>query len=323
MPSPSTSLATLRPDLASSMEEYDLEAGRQGFIAQQVLQVLEVDKQAGVFGTIPIEQLLQARDTVRAPGGGYSRGKFTFTTQPYACVEHGAEEPVDDREAEMYRDYFDAELVAARRSRDVVLRNAEGRAAAAVFNTTTWTGASLTTAVGTPWTTIATAVPLTDVETAVKKVYDNSGLVANALVCTWKRFRDLRNVVQIVDRVKYAGFMDPRAGNITAEALAQAFDLKYILVAGGAKNTAKEGQTFVGGSVWTDSNAMICRVAETNDPREPCIGRTMHWAADGSEIGATFETYRDETVRSDVVRARHDVFEKILYVEAGHLLTSV
>ena len=40
-------------------------------------------------------------------------------------------------------------------------------------------------------------------------------------------------------------------------------------------------------------------------------------------IGGTVETYRDETIRGDVVRVRHDTDERIIYTELGHLLTSI
>ena len=68
---------------------------------------------------------------------------------------------------------------------------------------------------------------------------------------------------------------------------------------------------------------MVCRGAETNDIKEPCLGRIFHWAEDGSEIGGMVETYREESSRADIVRVRHDVQEQVLYTQMGHLLTSV
>ncbi len=71
MPSPSTSTATLRPDIAGSFTEFDLEANMGGFIATRVFSLIEgLAAQSGSFGKIPIEQLLQQRDTKRAPGSG-------------------------------------------------------------------------------------------------------------------------------------------------------------------------------------------------------------------------------------------------------------
>lgn len=324
MPSPSSALSTQRPDLAESFTEFDLAMDAMGFVSNQVFPVVDVAKQSGNFGKIPIEQLLQQRDTKRAPGSGYARGNWTFEPATYATEEHGAEEPVDDREAAMYSDYFNAELIAAQRAYSSVLRNAEQRVADAVFNTTTWTGASLTTAVTNEWDDAANAVPLTDVEAAVQKIYDNSGLWANALVINRKVFRNLRNVAQVIDRIESDGAGAPsNVAQITTQQLAQCFDLPFIIVAGSSKNNAIEGQAASPTQIWSGEYAMVCKIATSADFREPCIGRTFHWSEDGSQIGGSVETYREEKVRSDIVRVRHDVDEIVLYAQAGHLLSNI
>ena len=93
MPTPDTSLSVVRPDLRDSMEEFDLQADREGYIGHRVLPVVEVDQATGQFGIIPIEQLLQERDTARSARSGYARGDWTFTKSSYATEEQGAEEP--------------------------------------------------------------------------------------------------------------------------------------------------------------------------------------------------------------------------------------
>mgnify|MGYP006969520567 CR=1 FL=1 len=92
MPSSSASLATQRPDLAS-FEEFDLEMQKRGYIGNRVLPVIEVGKQAGPFGKITLESLLQNRQTSRAAGAGYNRTNWKFTNSSYATEEHGIEEP--------------------------------------------------------------------------------------------------------------------------------------------------------------------------------------------------------------------------------------
>jgi len=303
--------------------EWSLEMSRRGFIAHRVLPVLEVMEQAGPFGKIPIEQLLQEADTKRAPGSGYARGNWTFTNDTYATQEYGFEEPIDARQTRMYRHYFDVEQISAMRAFIKVLTNAEKRAADLIFNASTWTGSALTTAVTNEWDDSANATPVVDVEAAVQTVWDNSGLWPNAMVINRKVFRNLRNCAEIIDRSKAQGFMDVRAGAINEAQLAQVFDLDHIIVAGTPENTATEGQSASLSPIWSNEYAMICRVATSNDIQEPVIGRTFHWSEDGSEVGGSVETYRDETVRGDVARVRHDVDEKVLYVEAGHLLSNI
>lgn len=319
MGSPSTSLATLRPDIAGSLMEFDTAMDQKGFIATRVLPVFEVGSQAGTFGKIPVAQLLQTRDTARAPGSGYARGKFTFTTDSFVTAEHGAEEPIDDREKAMYRNYFDQEVVSAARAIDAVLRNAEIRVAAAVFNATTFTAHPVTI----EWSVAATCTPITDVETAVQAIFAASGMWPNSMTINRKVFRNLRNSAQIIDRCKAQGFMDVRAGKISVAQLQAVFDIEEIIVAGSPKNTANEGQAAAFSPIWSDEYCMIAKICKSNDIREPGLGRTFHWGEDGSTIGGTVETYRDETVRGDVARVRHDVQEKMLFTNGGYLLSNI
>jgi hypothetical protein len=304
--------------------EFDLEMDAMGYIGSKVLPVIDVPKATGSFGVLPVEEMLKIRNTKRAPGAGYSRGEFKFETSTYTTEEHGAEEPVDDREASLYSEYFVAEQVAAMRARQAVLGNYEARVAAAVFNTSTWTGASLFTNVSTEWSNASSGVPVTDVLTAGNKVYENSGFYPNALVINRRVFRNLKNNAQVLDRIASAGAGSSiKAADVSVEMLAQVFDLEYVIVAGASKNSANEGQAATPASFWDNEYAMICRVATGPDIRQPCIGRTFHWAEDGSSVGGTTEEYRDEGVRSKIIRVRHDVDEVIIYANAGHLLGNI
>lgn len=321
MPSPSSALSTLRPDLAS-MAEFGL--ADQEFIGHRVLPVMQVGRETGVFGKVKLADILQKRNTARAPGAGYNRGKFVFEPATYACEEHGAEEPVDDREATIYADYLDAEAFAAMRARMAILVEAEKRIEALLYNTTTWTGASLTTTVTNEWDDAANATPIVDVKAAAEKVYDGTGLWPNALIISRKVFRNLRKVDEIEAQLAASGAGFPnRARDVTPAQLSEVFDLDFILVGGGSENTANEGQTPTPSQIWSGEYAMVAKIAVSNDIREPCVGRTFHFAGDGSDVDGMVEEYREEAVRSNIIRVRHDVDELVLYKEAAHLLQNI
>lgn len=324
MPAPSTSLATLRPDLAGSLEEFNLLVDQQGFIASKLFPVLDVTLAADTFGKIPLEQLLIEPELKRAPKAAYSRSDMTFTTDSYTTQEYGLEGVVDDNQAKKYRHYFDAEMAVRNRTVHTVMKAMEKRVAALTFNTTTYTGASKFLSVSTEWSTASTATPINDVEFGVRKIRANTGLWANALVISKTVYRNLRLCTQIIDRIASAGAgQATKASDITPALLAQVFDLDYVLVGGGTKNTAAEGQTATPGDIWDDEYAFVCRIAESNDIEEPCLGRTFHWTDDGSQVLGTIETYRDESRRGDIVRVRHQTHEKILYTECGFLLGNI
>lgn len=323
MPSPSTAPSTLRPDLAE-FQEFDLESERQGYVSLKVLPVVEVGLQSDNPGKVKIEDLLFNANTSRTATGGYNRGSWKFDKFTYATEENGWEEPISERDEKRYRYILQVERIANARAAGIVARNQEQRAAALVFNTTTWNGASLTTGITHEWDNATNAVPITDVEAAVKKVYEGSGLWANALVINRQVFRNLRNCDSIIERINAAGAGSPsKASDITEQMLAQVFDLQHIIIAGASKNSANEGQDATPAQIWSGEYAMVCRISTSPDMRDPCLGRTFHWSDDGSSIGGTVDEYYEEQSRARIIRVRHDTDEVIMYPQAGHLLSNI
>ncbi len=323
MATPTAAPPTLRPDLAEFME-FDLENERRGYVALQVLPPVEVSLQADNPGKVPLETLLQEADTRRNDRGTYNRITTKFETFAYATNENGIEVPIDEREKNRYQHLIQIDQISNAKAWGVVSRNHEIRVANLVFNTTTFTGSSLTTAITNEWDDFTNAVPITDVEAAVKKIYDNSGLDANALVINKQVFRNLRNCDQVVERIQSAGAGDKtKARDITIEMLKEVFDLDHIIVAGASKNTANEAKAATPTRIWSGEYAMVCRISTSADMRDPCLGRTFHWSEDGSLIGGTIEEYEEVQSRARIIRVRHDTDEVIMYPQAGHLLSNI
>lgn len=322
---PSTAITRL--ELSATFSEFDLAVSRLRFVAPSVFRPRLVSRQAGDVGKITLEQLLDTKPDDRAPGGEYKRDDFEFDKFDYATEEHGREAAMDDRTLRIYRDILDAEDIQSQRAVDKVLRNYEIDAAAALYNTTTWTGASLTTTITNEWDDATNGVPITDIEAAKRKVRSGSGLEPNALVLNRDQFWNAMRTDQVISLLKYWGGDDPKDLNLaTASAL---FDLEHIIVAGGIKNTANQAASASISSIWSDEYAMVCRVAETDDPQEPCVGRTFMFSEENAGVGSDeelaliAEEYREERVRGSVIRVRNDRHIKVMYAEAGHLLSNV
>jgi hypothetical protein len=86
------------------------------------------------------------------------------------------------------------------------------------------------------------------------------------------------------------------------------------------ENTALEGQAATLADIWSDDYCMVARVAPQGAPlRTPCVARTFLWTPDSaSEL--VVEQYREEQVRANVLRVRHDLGEKVMDAAQGHLL---
>lgn len=334
MASPSTAIS--RFDLSMSYAEFNLAASRKGFIGLQVLPGIGVAKDSASFAKINVEDLLRkAEDTERAPRAEYKRDAFQWTSDSYDAKEHGVEEVVDDLLIERYGDILRAEMIARERAIDRMLRALENAIASAVFNTTTWTGAALTTGVSTAWTTAATAVPITDIDGAIEKVITSSGMRPNALILSDYALLKLKRTAQVQDLLKYSGNDDPKNLGIIS-GLKELFELDKILVAKSMKNTADEGQSASFSRMWDATKAMVCHIADDGmngdlESMDPFIGRTI-FATEGNasipgmgdgEESLIVEEYREESRRGGIIRARNKRHVKIVHAEAGHLLTAV
>lgn len=332
----SPSVAITRFDLSLSYAEFSLVASRAGFIGLQVLPPVGVAKDSGSFLKIDVENLLRkVEDTQREPRSTYNRDTFQWKTDSYDAKEHGVEEIVDDLLIERYGDILRAESIAVSRAVHRVLQALENSIGAAVFNTSTWTGAALTTAASVAWTTPATAVPITDIDNAINKVKTSSGEAPNTLVLSDYALQKFKRTAQVQDLLKYSGADDPK--NLGAiNALKTMFELENVFVAKSFKNTADEGQTAVFSRFWDATMAMVCHVRDDGmdgdlESMEPCIGRTIFasegnasipGAGDGEE-SLIMEEYREENRRGGIIRARNKRHVKVLHAEAGHLITGV
>src|SRR5690606_30253751 len=157
---------------------------------------------------------------------------------------------------------------------------------------TTWNGASLTTAINDEWDDYGAAIPIYDVQKASQKIFDATGYYANALVVSRKVYKNLRLCEQIIEAIQAQGAgQQALQGQLGLQKIAEVLDLKYIFVGGGIYDAAKEGQSRSIQHIWSPEYAMVCRVAETDDIQEPCIGRTWHWAEDGSMPNGVPEQY--------------------------------
>lgn len=322
MPFPSTSTAVVRKDLAGLLEPFDGEMDRRGFVGNQILPMTSTPNAAGRFPKLAPEELLRFNVNVgRSPDGTYKRDDYKWVDDNYTTQEWGGEGKVDDRLKNMYRTYFDLEAVAQKKTIDRVLRAQELRIAALIFDTTRWTGASYFLSAANKWTSPVLATPIDDVDFAKRKVRTNFGRWPNTIVFNYSNLMYLRNTAQVQERIASSGAgQSIKASEININQIASVFDIQKVLVAGAVKNTNYEGRSVAYADIWSDSYAWVGYTSDSEDISDPTVGRVFHWDEDGGTPLGHVETYRDETRRSDIVRVRHEVFEKILFTECGFLI---
>ena len=316
MPHPSSSTTLNRPDLGQAAYEYYLGMDQEGFIADQVLPEFGVPRQSSTYPKIPKEVFLRVADGRRDAEGNYQRDDWEFENDYYATQEYGFESPVDDRIANLYSDYFDAEMITTNRLAKKLKRAREKRVADMVFNTSNVPayGSNVT-----QWSTVASATPITDIEAVKLSLWNTYGIEANAVIFNKTNLSYLRRNAQIQNALTYTDPVQRMPGQQFVRLLAELFDVPNVLVGKSLYDSSKKNKTPSLSGLWSTTYCFVGRIATSSDFADPALGLTFRWTQESPSMLVT-EQYREDKVRGDIYRVRQEVHEKIINTEAGFLV---
>ncbi len=307
--------ATPRLELGVAVQEFIQTADE--FVGTKIMPIFKTKKKAATFSAITRDYITQDVDTKRSSRGNYNRIGVGAKDKSFNCAENGLENPLGDDERALYQTDFQAELVCSKVTARAVLQAQEKRIAAKIFNTTTFTGSALyTDNTANPWATIATDI-IGQVSTGKQKIRSNTGLLPNALLMNYANFENCKKNTAILNRIQYNKVATDAE---VAGYLAALFGVDNILIAKGILNSAKEGQTFVSGDIWSSNFVLFGLIDPSGEDLSiPSVGRTFLWTEDSPD-NALVEQYRDDTIRSDVFRVRQNTDENLIDPYFGHLM---
>lgn len=312
------------------------------FIADQILPPLPVTIPQATVPKI-LRTNRQIMDIRHAPGTAYAKVRTQIGTATYNCVEAGVEESVSPQDRVVVPDF---DVIAGQSLVRTVLRAREAAVAGAIFSSTgetTFAANLVTASTGTAWAANKTsATPLDNVQAAIGKVLKATGVRPDTMLLNWNQYSALCLTTQLLNAYKavtaYGG--GPQAVAAAQvwqnpQAVAQALGLKEIIIAQATYNSANEAATESNGFVWADNYALVFKKAENAAMlNEVAIGRMFIWDQ-GQQIGSLasgvadtlkgfiLETYRNEAIGADVLRAREFLDPKILNASAASLIKGI
>lgn len=294
-----------------------------GFVAPQIFPIVPVEKESDYYYIFDQEWFLRDSMQLRprsteSVGTGFKVSKDKYNADVYA-LHHD----IDDRDRKN-ADY-DLEKLATRMLTSQALQRLE-RSFVTEFLTTGKWETDVTGVAGSPsagqfrqWNDVVTSDPIGDIDTAVDKISQASGLKANTMVLGRAVFRKLVRHPLVREQ-----FGANKADNITAEQLASIFDVDRIFVANAIKATNKEGQAlttdFIVGKV-----AWVGYVAPNAGMEVASAGYTFNWNQDigGGDLSqAPISIFRMDELKSDRVETELAFDQKVVSRPLGYLFSS-
>ena len=304
----------IRPDLQDAIRLYAGDLSSQ-FMATQILPVKKVNVKSAAFGKLDITNITKTSGNgKKASGAGYERQSGEITNDNYSCSKYGFEEPVDDDEAKEMAAYFESEIESSQLATFRAMRAQEIRAAALLFNTSNFAGH--TDSVSTEWSNVA-GTPYTDIQGKILSLKQGLGGVLNGEICLATSEKVMRNIIKTTE---IKAMRKGGAGSVLDKVTPTAAELAVIL---GLDKVFYSAAQNGGVDIWDDEYALLF-VRSTADSLKASVqlGRTFLWTQSTPDI-VTIESYRDEEVEANIVRAKQNVHEKIFSYAAGFLFQNI
>lgn len=284
--------------------------GENRFVGTQILPVRNAPTKNGDYPIFDKDQFDLNASQTRSAGSAFARRDFNYSKQQFACKQYALEGVLPDEDESQANDdgISDAAgAIAQKLQRDLMVGH-ELRVAAAIngasFNSTNATSVM---------SNASSAKPITDVQNAVERLNGNGFFDNLALIIEVSLFNELINTDDVRSIFNGNGQYTDR------QVLRDALGVSQIIICPTRYNSAAKGQSASRSKIWSTSHYFVAQVAG-GEFSNGGIGRTIAYQPDGGVF--TAEQYRDEPIKSDVLRVLNTVDEVIINENAGEKIAS-
>ena len=283
------------------------------FVAGQVFPSVSVDKQGFTYYIMTKKYWFLDSVARRAVGGKFARGGYGVETSTGKAELWGLEHPIADEARANNQMPMSLEQSGTKWLSQQSLIRKEVAWAADFMVGTAWANHDNNSA--TDWD--STGNPISDITAGKRTISNATGFDPNTLVVGYIVHEAILNNSNLVDRIKYVQMATQQA---LEAALAATLGVERYLVGKASYNTANEGQAMSAAAI-IDDDALLCYVSPTPGVAEPSAGYTFAWAGGGGT--GEIVTYRDQTVKSDILQLSEAWDLKVVASDLGYFWTDI
>lgn len=302
---PSANLTPGSVHVNAPLSNYARGYGFPNMVAERVLPVLPVQKEADVYYIFNKEEL-QEQDDLRADGDEANEMTWDVTSTAYLAEEYALRKIVTDRVIRNADAPIRPKMTTVMKLKRALMIEQERRIQALVQSASTITNTGSPTA---QWDATSGQDPEADVDAAKNSVRINSGMIPNAMLLAYDVAQSLKQWLRATAWTTYGEYLSK--GDLPP----MLWGLETI-VAGAVRNTANAAATESLADIWND-NVLIFHKDPTPDLMSPNLGwiiRAQDW---------TTIQYRQDSRKGEWQEVSVIEDEVVAYAAAGYLITDV
>lgn len=280
-------------------------------VALEMMPLVKVVKRSDKFFKYDKAERFTIPDSLRGPKSEANEIDWNVAADNYACVDHALREFVSDDELRNADAPIQPEIDAVSFLTELIRLDLEKRIATLLRDTTKLT--QNTTLSGTDqWNDYTNSDPISDVETGKAACFVDP----NTLLLSRPVFDKLKHHPKITERIKYS-----QRGIITAELLAELFEIERVVIGAAKYNTAAKGQTASYDWLW-GKDAILAYVEPSPGLRRVSLGYTMNYTPKGGNEGYRVRKWRNEKRGGGgfEIETEMDTDEKLVAVDVAYLI---
>ena len=299
--------------IAKSIQNAAIAYRNARYIAPEIFPIVTVPERQGKYFTFDSGEIVQdAASPNRQPGTDAPRGGYTATNASFECEEWAFAHEVPDEIIEQ----SDSVIQPLERGIEFAIEKSllrrERRTAEVAFVASTWNGG--TDASGfTQWSDLSNCDVVSDINTGVDTILQNTGWQANTLLIGRQVWSKLLINPDLKDAIKYVTRADQAALEM---AVAGWMGLEKIIVGGASYNAAAEGATTSREFIW-GKNALLFYRPSAPAKNEPAAGYLFQ------QKDIVTDSWREDSPHQTVVQASICGVPVMTASKAGYYFPSV
>jgi hypothetical protein len=260
--------------------------------------------------------LMRAARKRRTPGTHFDRWQSSISDYSITLVQVGEEALIPDEVQMTYEAYFDLESIYTKEAGMRLRRGVEIDHSTVLFDPAVLTATNSTVAY--TFANLATMDPVGDIISAIRRI-KAQGEMPNTIAIPGTVYDRIRQSTSMKSFI--AGSINPGA-IVNSNTMQKAFEdmgIKQVLILDSYVNNSDAGNADLIEPIWPNTYIFVGSVIP-GALRAGGIGRTFFWEKEGPLFNVT--SYRDETRKSNVIRAQKTAFPFITNARAGQLITT-